>query len=59
MAKNDSYAGQLIDEIEQLKKQIERMKCCQNCNNWNWKHNRCVKKLKGDCFKRSKWEMKE
>jgi hypothetical protein len=33
MAKNDSYAGQLIDEIERLKKQIEKMKNCNNCKN--------------------------
>lgn len=31
MAKNDSYAGQLIDEIKLLKEQIEKMKCCFNC----------------------------
>ena len=38
--------------------QIEKMKCCSNCDNWNWKHNKCEKKLKGDCFKHSKWVMR-
>lgn len=28
---NNSYAGQLIDEIKLLKEQIEKMKCCANC----------------------------
>ena len=41
--------------IAELEAQIEKMKCCSNCDNWNWKHNKCEKKLKGDCFKQSKW----
>lgn len=41
--------------IAELKAQIEKMKCCSNCDNWNWKHSKCEKKLKGDCFKQSKW----
>ena len=44
--------------IAGLKAQIEKMKVCQNCDNWNWKHNKCEKKLKGDCFKHSKWVMR-
>jgi hypothetical protein len=48
----------LSDEITLLKAQIEKMKCCSNCDNWNWKHNKCEKKLKGDCFKHSKWVMR-
>lgn len=52
--------GQCRDSrrIAQLEAQIEKMKVCQNCNNWNWKHNECEKKLKGDCFKHSKWVMR-
>ena len=46
------------NEIRELEAQIEKMKVCQNCNNWNWKHNKCEKKLKGDCFKHSKWVMR-
>lgn len=42
-------------EIKELKAQIEKMKNCSNCDNWNWKHNKCEKKLKGNCFKQSKW----
>ena len=45
-------------KVEDLEKQIEKMKCCQNCDNWNWKHSKCEKKLKGDCFKASKWVMR-
>ena len=41
--------------IAELEAHIEKMKVCQNCDNWNWKHNKCEKKLKGDCFKASKW----
>ena len=44
--------------IAELEAQIEKMKVCQNCDNWNWKHNKCEKKLKGDCFKHSKWVMR-
>ena len=44
--------------IAELEAQIEKMKCCSNCDNWNWKHNKCEKKLKGDCFKHSKWIMR-
>ncbi len=45
-------------KIEELEAQIEKMKCCSNCDNWNWKHSKCEKKLKGDCFKHSKWVMR-
>ena len=45
-------------QIAELEAQIEKMKCCQNCDNWNWKHSKCEKKLKGDCFKHSKWVMR-
>ena len=48
----------LIKQVKQREAQIEKMKCCSNCDNWNWKHNKCEKKLKGDCFKHSKWVMR-
>lgn len=48
----------LENRIEELEARIEKMKCCQNCDNWNWKHNKCEKKLKGDCFKASKWQLR-
>ena len=48
-----------LKRIEELETQIEKMKCCQNCENWNWKHSRCEKKLKGDCFKQSKWVLRK
>ena len=50
--------GRLTDKVRELEAQIEKMKVCQNCDNWNWKHNKCEKKLKGDCFKHSKWVMR-
>ena len=46
-------------KIADLEQQIEKMRCCQNCENWNWKHNKCEKKLKGDCFKQSKWVLRK
>ena len=46
------------ERIAELEAQIEGMKCCENCDNWNWKHNKCKKKLKGDCFKASKWQLR-
>ena len=48
----------LIERVNELEKQIEKMKNCSNCDNWNWKHSKCEKKLKGDCFKASKWVMR-
>lgn len=50
--------GELTDKVKELEAQIDKMKVCQNCSNWNWKHNKCEKKLKGDCFKYSKWVMR-
>ena len=47
-----------IFRIEELEARNEKMKCCSNCDNWNWKHNKCEKKLKGDCFKHNKWVMR-
>ena len=44
-------------KLEELDEQIESMKNCCNCSEWNWKHNKCEKKLKGDCFKNSKWKL--
>ena len=52
------YADMAEKRIAELEAQIEKMKVCQNCSNWNWKHNKCEKKLKGDCFKYSKWVMR-
>lgn len=49
---------ELTDRCKELEAQTEKMKCCENCNNWNWKHCKCKKKLKGDCFKHSKWIMR-
>ena len=50
-----NYCLPNCSKIADLEKQIEKMKCCSNCDNWNWKHSKCEKKLKGDCFKASKW----
>ena len=50
------FAMAMSEKVEkQLREQIEKMKCCYNCDNWHWKHKKCEKKLKGDCFKTSKW----
>ena len=45
--------------IAELEAQVEKMKNCHNCKHWHWKHERCEKKAKGDCFKQSKWELAE
>lgn len=58
MAMSEKVEKQLRERIEALEAQSEKMKCCQNCDNWNWKHNKCEKKLKGDCFKASKWHLR-
>ena len=46
----------LKKENAELKTQIEKMKCCENCDNtWNGYHlNVC-----DDCENRDKWEIKE
>lgn len=46
----------VFDEIAELKEQIEKMKCCENCNNtWNgMKLEICM-----NCKNHSKWEIKE
>ena len=50
------FAARMSEKTEkQLREQIEKMKCCYNCDNWHWKHKKCEKNLKGDCFKASKW----
>ena len=62
MTVHEAFLIQKIEErdrrIAELEAQIEKMKVCQNCENWNWKHSKCEKKLKGDCFKHSKWVMR-
>jgi hypothetical protein len=55
----DIELAQALKEIADLKAQVEKMKCCQNCENWNWKHSKCEKKLKGNCFKQSKWVLRK
>lgn len=55
----DNTNNEQTKVILQLNEQIEKMKNCKNCKNWNWKHNKCEKELKGDCFKNSKWELPE
>ena len=60
-AENDDLCDSLETQglkLAELEAQIEKMKVCQNCDNWNWKHNKCEKKLKGNCFKHSKWVMR-
>jgi len=56
---NKETLNNALKRIEELEAQIEKMKCCSNCENWNWKHSRCEKKLKGDCFKQSKWVLRK
>ena len=46
----------VLQKVEYILENFDKMKNCGNCGNWDWKHNRCEKKLKGKCFKASKWE---
>lgn len=56
-AYNDAIS--VLERTEEMQEQLEKMRNCHNCKSWNWKHNQCKKKLKGDCFKASKWELAE
>lgn len=59
---NNSYAGQLVDEIRLLKEQIEKMKCCFNCCHWNEQNGDCDCERLLNCepdYVCDKWEMKE
>ena len=48
---------ELLEKIEQLEKQIELMKNCDNCNNalFAWCGIEC--QAGGSCVKNSKWEL--
>lgn len=57
---NNSYAGQLIDEIERLKDQIEKMKCCGNCKEYSETYRMCCRDVNSEmCVDNNKWEMQE
>lgn len=46
--------------IEELKKQIEKMKCCENCKNQlSLAYGELSCDLYGECKHYSKWEIKE
>ena len=46
----------VLQKAEHILENFDKMKNCRNCKNWSWKHNRCEKRTKGECFKASKWE---
>ena len=48
--------GELIDRCRELEARIEKMKCCENCNNFMHRiDHRCNTK----CKNLSEWEIKE
>ena len=53
----------LNDKIKELEQQIEKMKCCENCGNFDKLYNRCKLTrftLKSClCKDMDKWEIKE
>lgn len=53
--KSNEGPGDLCREIDELKMQIEKMKCCRNCKNYINKD--CLKY--SDCHKHNKWELAE
>lgn len=44
------------EENEQLKQQIEKMKCCWNCNKYNKEFN-SISSMCFGCKNKSKWEL--
>ena len=60
-ARREPQAVKITEVLQKAVKELEnyeKMKNCWNCNNWNWKHNTCDRRLKGECFKASKWELR-
>ena len=68
MAEKLELIIEIEEEVEKLKNQIEKMKCCENCENSRWSQisNRTEcnsRKLEeeciGNCVAYAKWELKE
>ena len=49
--------NELYNENQELKAQIERMKCCQNCKNGLYSGQGCIIGFK--CENKNKWELAE
>ena len=51
--------GELIDKVKELEAQIEKMKCCGNCETVRDAEGNCYLLKDGKCKNKDKWEMKE
>jgi hypothetical protein len=60
---NDKCLAQKIQYIKELKKeleaQIEKMKCCENCQTVRDADGNCYLLKDGKCKNKDKWEMKQ
>lgn len=57
--KNDCEVLKILKENEQLEQQIEKMKCCENCNNQRKNKRLPLSKRCFECKNRSHWELAE
>ena len=55
----DIELAQALKEIADLKAQIEKLKCCGNCQTVRDAEGNCYLKKDGKCKDKDKWELKE
>lgn len=48
-----------VRQVEELKAQIKRMKCCRNCKHFNQVEIHCDLYAKYECVNHDKWEVME
>ena len=55
----DIELAQALKEIAELEAQIEKMKCCENCQTVRDAEGICYLLKDGKCKNKDKWEIKE
>ena len=50
--------GNLTDRVKELEAQIEKMKCCSNCQTVRDAEGNCYLKKDGKCKDKDKWELR-
>ena len=53
------YAKNLEKENKQLKAQIEKMKCCENCEGWDYISTGARDCIETCCSNRSNWRLRD